>query len=172
MTLYPGSLLYSLKGRRVVYASIIDGVNRSYSRTLPAVARMGFTIRLDPNNRFQSAWLASGVWEPEVTSVILSIIGRGMTFVDVGANNGYYTLLAAEKVGTEGHVYSFEPFPGNYARLASSVADNRFGNVTLIDPAVSQTLGYMRLYNHPRKHRPLSSQELGSRICNGEDGHH
>ena len=156
----------------MVYASIIDGVNRSYSRTLPAVARMGFTIRLDPNNRFQSAWLASGVWEPEVTSVILSIIGRGMTFVDVGANNGYYTLLAAEKVGTEGHVYSFEPFPGNYARLASSVADNRFGNVTLIDPAVSQTLGYMRLYNHPRKHRPLSSQELGSRICNGEDGDH
>jgi FkbM family methyltransferase len=60
---------------------------------------------------------------------------------DIGANVGFYTLLASRLVGTAGHVYAFEPLPRNLALLRKHVAINNLSNVTVLPQAVSDKPG-------------------------------
>src|SRR4051812_45920835 len=53
-----------------------------------------------------------GTFEPKETRLVNGFLQPGMTFVDAGANVGYYTALAAAKVaGNQGRVIAFEPSP-------------------------------------------------------------
>jgi FkbM family methyltransferase len=64
-----------------------------------------------------------------------------MHVLDVGANIGFYTMLAAAAVGPTGSVTAFEPGPASIELLAASVATNGFCNVTLFPCAVAATDG-------------------------------
>lgn len=85
--------------------------------------------------------LAHGDWEEAETRIFCSSLKPGMTFVDVGANIGYYTLLAARLVGSHGRVFAFEPCPNNFQLLEGSVRANGHTNVTLVRKAVSDRSG-------------------------------
>lgn len=65
----------------------------------------------------------------------------GMTFVDVGANLGDFSLVASRLVGNSGRVISFEPDPGNCQWLRESIAKNELANVELREEALSNTEG-------------------------------
>ena len=58
-----------------------------------------------------------GIYEPLGLEAIRRILKKGDTFIDVGANAGYMTVVAAAAVGTEGQVHSFEPVPRDFGRL-------------------------------------------------------
>jgi FkbM family methyltransferase len=61
-----------------------------------------------------------GIWEPFETSLLVSLLKPGAVFVDVGANLGYFSVLAASIVGSAGRVFAFEPDPGNFALLQAN----------------------------------------------------
>jgi FkbM family methyltransferase len=61
--------------------------------------------------------------------MIPKLLPRGGTFIDIGANVGVYSMLAASIVGVAGKVISIEPFPEIYAQLYRNVAANRFGDI-------------------------------------------
>src|SRR5207245_5070565 len=65
------------------------------------------------------------------------LLKAGMTFVDVGANQGLYTLFAAKRVGKQGVVVSLEPSSREFRRLKLNVEENRLTNVRLLKMAVS-----------------------------------
>ena len=71
----------------------------------------------------------TGVWEPEATQFISSVLKPGMSVVDIGAEIGYYTLLFARLVGPKGCVYSFEPKPSIKAKLDKNIERNGLDNV-------------------------------------------
>jgi FkbM family methyltransferase len=58
-----------------------------------------------------------GDYDLEVAMVLERFLRPGMTFLDVGANVGYFSALALSLVGTNGHVHSFEPVPSIFAHL-------------------------------------------------------
>ena len=58
-----------------------------------------------------------GVWEPYETQLMLQLLSPGDVFVDVGANVGYFSVVAAQVVGPGGRVYAFEPDPANFELL-------------------------------------------------------
>jgi len=60
---------------------------------------------------------------------------------DIGAHAGFYSLLAARRVGPGGHVYAFEPLPVNIANLRRHVALNNLSNVDVFPVAVSDRSG-------------------------------
>jgi FkbM family methyltransferase len=66
------------------------------------------------------------IYEPEVTKVLKSQLKKGMCFIDVGANIGYFSMLAASYTGPEGSVYSFEPFENNIKLLYLNANLNKF----------------------------------------------
>jgi len=81
--------------------------------------------------------LREGVYEQHVTSFFCSIIKKGMTVVDVGASLGYYTLLAAKRVGNNGKVIAFEPEPYSFEILKRNIQVNGWKNVQIFNIAAS-----------------------------------
>ena len=85
--------------------------------------------------------LFNGSFESTELHFIQERLRPGNIFLDIGANGGVYTVLAAKRVGQEGHVYAFEPDPRNLALLRQNVELNRLSNVTIVTKAVSNTVG-------------------------------
>ena len=77
-----------------------------------------------------------------------SYVKPGEVVIDIGANVGYYTLIAARLVGETGRVYAFEPDPTNFAILDKNVRLNGFRNVVLEQKAVSNEPGSIELFLH------------------------
>jgi FkbM family methyltransferase len=69
-----------------------------------------------------------------------------MTFVDVGANAGLYTVIAAHVAGPSGHVLAIEPQPQLRALLERNLRLNRLSNVSIETIAVGRGSGKGRLY--------------------------
>jgi FkbM family methyltransferase len=80
-------------------------------------------------------------YEPRETRFLANVLRTGMTFVDVGANIGYFTVLAARKVGASGRVVAVEPEPYNYSLLERNVRENGCENVTLCKEALGASRG-------------------------------
>jgi FkbM family methyltransferase len=77
-----------------------------------------------------------GGGEPEVQQALRQHLRAGMTFYDIGANIGFFSLLAARLVGEKGRVVAFEADPEIAARLREHVARNEFGWITVEEKAV------------------------------------
>lgn len=117
------------------------------TREAQLVDVQGFKMYTDPKDSAISPQLLSkGCWEPYETEVFKGLIKPGMTVVDIGANIGYYSLLAATLVGKSGKVYALEPFGATCDILARSIAVNGMQNVALIRKAVTNEVGTARLY--------------------------
>jgi len=69
----------------------------------------------------------------------------GDVFVDVGANIGLFTLIAAICVGPKGRVFAFEPTTATFGRLVDNVRLNDFQNVTSVKLALSDVNGQLDL---------------------------
>ncbi|MER9120477.1 FkbM family methyltransferase [Mesorhizobium sp. M0954] len=79
--------------------------------------------------------------ERAVFDAIRSILRPGDTFVDAGANIGFYTILGANLVGSRGAVTAVEMMPDTAARLRHHIAINGLGNVKVIEKALSNSAG-------------------------------
>lgn len=87
-------------------------------------------------------WLGS--YEAEVQRLLVSLVERGSVVYDLGANAGFFTLLAARLVGPAGRVYAFEPLPANLDILRRHLELNRCAHVTVVPAAVSDRDGRAR----------------------------
>jgi FkbM family methyltransferase len=107
----------------------------------------GFKMYINPGNITGGFSLAlKGIFEQEETELFRKIVKEGDVVVDVGANIGYYTLLASKLVGKEGRVYAFEPEPENYSFLLKNLKINNVSNVIALQKAVSNKGGTVKLY--------------------------
>ena len=84
-------------------------------------------------------------YEPHVTDAIVTHLKSGDVFLDLGANIGYFSLLAASIVKNDGKVISFEPNQYNRQLLYASVVENQFNNITVYPFAVSDSQQILRL---------------------------
>jgi FkbM family methyltransferase len=75
------------------------------------------------------------VYEPHVTRVLKERLSPGMTFFDVGANIGFFSLLGASLVGPSGAVFSIEPNPRNVKALRASKDLNHFEHMHILQAA-------------------------------------
>jgi FkbM family methyltransferase len=107
-----------------------------------------------PLRKTFEAYITAPNWDEATTDAFIATLKNGSVVLDLGANIGYYSLLAARLVGSQGKVYSFEPEPNNYALLANNVALNDYQNVITVPKAVSDTSGSVTL--------KLSNQDSGA----------
>lgn len=89
-------------------------------------------------SHLHGCWLGSYEWGMQRR--IAQEVRPGSVFFDVGANAGFYSLLAARRVGA-GRVYAFEPLPANIAYLRKHLAMNRIRNVEVFEVAISDQSG-------------------------------
>lgn len=96
-----------------------------------------YKFYVDTRDRgFGSNVLLDGFWEMWLTQFMARYVKPGMVAVDVGANYGYYSVLLADLVGKNGHLYAVEPNPRAALWLRRSLSLNGFGhNATVCEAA-------------------------------------
>jgi FkbM family methyltransferase len=103
--------------------------------------------------------------EGEVEELIYRSLCKGGIFVDVGANIGYYTVLAGKIVGNNGLVIAIEPVPESAKVLKFNVKLNQLRNVKVIQKAVLNQQRIINIYI-PRGFFGLASTAIKSSHCN------
>ena len=144
-TLRPlGVLIASHMGRCQFGNRTVEEIMRAWSQRFTRLA-VSNPARVDGyvvyhTERPSSLTIAVGLHELKSVKLVRDFLRPGMTFVDIGAHIGWYTLIAARAVGRTGHVYAFEPEPSNFELLQRNVAVNGYQDrVTLVPKAVSDT---------------------------------
>ncbi len=112
----------------------------------------GTTVDLQPGVRMQiyfggelSRFIFQGDFETDERAFLNAFLQPGDTFVDVGANLGLFSLIAAELVGSRGQVHAFEPCARTFGRLSENIALNRFHNVLAHRLALSDSAGESKM---------------------------
>lgn len=95
--------------------------------------------------------------QPGVRKAIEDHLKPGMTFIDAGANIGFFTILGARLVGPEGRVIAVEMMPDTAAILRHHIALNGLTNVTVVEQALSARAGEEVLAHVPRDHAGQAS---------------
>ncbi|NQU21290.1 MAG: FkbM family methyltransferase [Candidatus Nealsonbacteria bacterium] len=121
------------------------------------------TVCLDPKDEMiTQVILDRGCYEPESSAMIREILKPGDTFIDVGANIGWFTLMASRIVGREGRVIAFEPAPESFEYLRRNVEVNGCKNTIIEQKALSNKRGKLELRIHETNkggHSILTSAE-------------
>ena len=99
------------------------------------------TMRVGLIDVIERSLHVGGEWDRHVLEALRVHLRPGDTFVDVGANIGYFTLFASRLVGTSGRVVAIEPAQGNLARLCDHLAMNQSANVLVVSTAAGSSHG-------------------------------
>ena len=114
--------------------------------TPPQVAALeGFRILASPDDLAVGVDVLAGCYEPDVVAVFRQVLRPGMTVIDVGANIGVFTMLAASLVGPSGRVLAVEPNPLNARMAEASRRLNGFDHVTVLQAAAGPGAGMLAI---------------------------
>jgi FkbM family methyltransferase len=125
------------------YNYVAKRLNRSFT----AKTYFGADILCNPKDYVQRMIFSFGFWEPNISAYIQGVLQPGDVFVDVGANVGYHSLLAAKLVGSKGTVVAIEAAPTTFTLLKNNLALNRCENALAINVAASDRHGQVDLFS-------------------------
>lgn len=119
---------------------------------------------------------AHGIWEPQETQFLLDTLRPGDVFVDVGANIGYFSLVASALVGPTGSVIAFEPESVNYDLLEANCRLNNCDNIRSFKAALGEENASGTIYlnelnrgDHSLYPAEQGRDSQGIRIVNGSN---
>ena len=129
---------------RPVYARLaLRGFDRPQS---VEIKTYGFSIQLEPNNGEVDEYIyMHRNWETTIAAILEQKLERGGTFIDIGANIGYFSLEAATLVGEGGRVIAFEPLPFLAEQLRTSIQLNGFSNIDVRQLALGDSVGEQKI---------------------------
>ena len=138
----------------ISHETLLGKVIRLPFRLLPA----GAVVRIVRGPARGKRWIADssthgfwlGYWEPGNQRRFAAHLKPGDVVYDIGAHVGLYTLISSGRVGSTGHVNSFEPFVRNAEFLRRHIALNHLANCTVVEAAVSSRAG--RQFFDPTSH--------------------
>jgi FkbM family methyltransferase len=112
------------------------------------IALFGYEFWCDLSENIQRNIFLFG-YDREAQRFIRSKLRVGDTFLDVGANVGFYSLLAASIVGERGRVISIEPNPKTFLRLKETIEANAITNVLALNLALGRERDRRNLFIDP-----------------------
>ncbi len=124
----------------------------------------GYKLKVPPGDS-QGWTVYTFGWNPrdELTMLFQECLESGDNMLDIGANNGYYTVVASRLVGARGTVHSFEASPRMCKLLRDNVMMNPCDNVTVHEIAVSNHAGSVTFHEAPDGLSGLGSlRDLGA----------
>jgi FkbM family methyltransferase len=136
---------------------LVNNFLRSYPRDFATTTTWGAHFHGNTVDIIQRYLYLYGVWEPNLSAWLSKRLHRRDVFVDVGANIGYYSVLAAKRVGPDGHVVAIEPFPSILAVLRQHIDSNSVSNVRLVNEAASDREHSVGLFRAPPTNMGASS---------------
>ena len=112
----------------------------------PEIELGGVNLVLNQDDAIVSGNLALGCYETFNVELFESLLRPGMCVMDVGANIGLYSAIAAHKVGSAGTVIAIEPDATNCSFIARTKERNGFANLSIIQKAAGAVNGKAALH--------------------------
>jgi len=132
-----------IKGRYLLAETVVNVLKLRNSMVESRVGRYRADLNMSDMIQRQVSF---GLYERDEANFVLSLLKPGDVFFDLGANVGFYSLLAAERVGAAGAVHAFEPMPDNAATLRRTIERNSISHLHLNEVAVAESPGFRTLY--------------------------
>ena len=136
----------------VFTANLFGGMNRRRLVELPN----GIAYHLDPLTQFASRWFELGAYEADTEAIFRAEIQPHDVVADVGANEGYFTILAA-RLAHRGRVIAVEPQMRCLELLSRNLAANGLGNCTIQSVALGAMQGTGELQLMPEMNSGASN---------------
>lgn len=150
--------------RRLVWIKFFKPSVMWRNISFPAKSNFGSQFICRVSDTVQGRIFSFGVWEPNLTHFIQRRLRTGDTFIDVGANIGYFSMLASKLVGPAGKVIAIEASPSIFSLLQRNIELNAAKNVTVVNSAAAASRGVLSIYRGPNENightSTLASAEL------------
>lgn len=140
----PPTLLVKV-GYSRIGSKIVNEIRKSESKTVHEIS-YGVKIYYDLTNPRTWELIVGKDPEKKVKDSFLENISLGDTVIDLGANIGEFSLIAAKKVGPSGRIIAVEPLAETLISLKKNMDLNGFQNYSILECAVGNKLGKMSLY--------------------------
>jgi FkbM family methyltransferase len=124
-----------------------DYVDWRWNDAHVCTTQFGAKMRCRLSDLIQRKIAYFGLWEPNLTDYFSQNISPGDVVVDVGANIGYFTLLASNCVGGSGKVVAIEASPKVFGLLSENIALNRKSNIRAVNVAAGYARGELPLFS-------------------------
>ncbi len=122
-------------------------LTRSESDELRIARLDGFSLWVPVNDLDVGRHVLFDQYEPWVTAFLREQLRPGMSFLDVGANIGFFTMMAASIIGPQGKVIAVEPNENNVKLIEASRRANNFKNITIAQCAAGRETGLLALHS-------------------------
>ena len=107
----------------------------------------GFTMKLDLKDEEQRKVYFYGHYHERYEArMVRALLDEDEVFWDIGANIGYFSLIAATALNNSGQILAFEPGRLSYERLLDNISLNPFANIKTYNLAVAEAEGEAVLY--------------------------
>jgi FkbM family methyltransferase len=150
--LFAGSSVQRWGVTTFVYMKVFDAM---YGKKDTVVQFRGAQFVMPTKDITLTPSVMSGVFERHELDIFERACSAGATVLDVGANIGLYSVIAAQRTGPSGTVYAFEPVPENIAFLRKNLELNGVtGRVAVQEVAVGEADGELEIF--------LSDRQIGT----------
>ena len=118
-----------------------------HGESFPIVRQLNFGLSMPVGviDHIERHLRIEGDWDKPVTAVLQKVLKPGSTFLDIGANIGYFSLVASRLVGDTGTVVSVEPSLRALRKFTDNVHRNRCQNILLLSVGAGDSFQRLRL---------------------------
>lgn len=127
---------------------------------LQSTTLQGFNMSINTKEHIQRFIYFWGLWEHNELRVLRSLLRPGDTFLDLGANIGFFSLVASRIVGESGRVHAFEAIPDTLKELESNIQLNGIKNIVVHPQAVADQEMRVRFARHLESRSEINSMRF------------
>ena len=129
---------------------LLEHLRTYFARDMRTVTVADFdgtlTVDLCLGEHMQSQIFWYGYYSRDIVLAMNKLLKPGMVVVDVGANIGEISLVAAQRVGAAGRVFAFEPMPALHQKLTFNLSRNGLNQVVPVRKGLSDKTGVAPIY--------------------------
>ncbi|MCS3801720.1 FkbM family methyltransferase [Niastella sp. OAS944] len=132
------NIFYSLIGEKIRPVELAVLIKKALFIKRRTIKIREHLFCIDPISNFGLSLQKNNNYEPEMTAVLKKILIDGDIFIDLGANEGWFSVLASKAVGTSGKVFSIEPQSRLWPVILKNLSINGSFNCQLLPYAVGE----------------------------------
>jgi FkbM family methyltransferase len=159
---------HKLMRARFLYSLLLENITLRFSRTIKTSAKTfwGEKMIVVMPEAVSIFIFRYGFYEEGLSNILLHYVKPGMTFFDVGAHFGYFSLLASTLVGAQGQVHSFEPTPSTFDILRENALKNE--NIKINNNALFSENRDLLLRDYGIRHSAFNSIYINPKLDNNK----
>jgi len=134
-------------------------------RRFPIRTELG-VFYVDPVSQLGLTVLRGDEYEPDTIRIMCILLRKGCVFCDIGANEGYFSVIASKLIGPTGKVYAVEPQRRLDPVFQQNMRLNNCQNVTLLQCAITDQVGQSYIYLSPNTNTGSSGLRRATKYWN------